>query len=64
MVGTRAAPIRAEQAASERPDRPVSRALSAKFLALAAKSRYEAPKVVAFPIDGMNLSTTTMAGNL
>jgi len=64
MVGTRAAAARAEQAESERPNGPTSRQPSAKFRALVAKSRYEAPKVVAFPIDGMNLSTTTMAGNL
>lgn len=63
MVGTRVASVRAEPAQSKRPISAASRAL-AKFRALAAKSRYEAPKVLSFPIDGMNLSTTTMAGNL
>ena len=64
MVGTRVASVRAEMAETKRPISAASRAPSAKLRALAAKSRYEAPKVVSFPIDGMDLSATTMAGNL
>jgi len=64
MVGTRVASVHAEPAQSQRSVSAASRAPSDKLRALAAKSRYETPKVVSFPIDGMDLSPTTMAGNL
>jgi hypothetical protein len=64
MVGTRVASVRAEPADAKRPISAASRAPSVALRALVAKSRYETPKVVSFPIDGMDLSPTTMAGNL
>jgi hypothetical protein len=40
-----------------------SRPLPLKVHALFAKAKYQAPKVLSFPIDGMTVSSVTFAGN-
>jgi hypothetical protein len=39
------------------------RPLPLKVHALLAKAKYQPPKVVSFPIDGMTVSSVTFAGN-
>jgi len=41
----------------------VSRPLPLKVHGLFAKAKYQPPKVVSFPIDGMTVSPVTFAGN-
>lgn len=63
MIGSAAAEKRDDQGKAGRNAAPASR-LSPKLRALVAKTNYEAPKVVAFPIGGMRTSVITLAGNL
>ena len=64
MIGTAAAEKRDDQVRAGRAGAPAARRLSPGLRALVAKTKYEAPKVVSFPMDGLNVTTITMAGNV
>jgi hypothetical protein len=51
------------EVAIDRPASVASRPLPPKVHALFAKAKYQAPKVLSFPIDGMTVSSVTFAGN-
>lgn len=61
MIGTAAAEKRNDQV---KVGRVGARRLSPELRALVARTKYEAPKVVSFPMDGLNVTTITMAGNV
>ena len=64
MIGTAAAEKRNDQVIVGRVGSPGARRLSPELRALVARTKYEAPKVVSFPMDGLNVTTITMAGNV
>jgi hypothetical protein len=64
MIGSVAAEKRDDQVRVGRVGAPATRRLSPGLRALVARTNYEAPKVVAFPMDGMRMSVITLAGNL
>ena len=45
------------------PGSVAPRPLPLKVHALFAKAKYQAPKVLSFPLDGMTVSSVTFAGN-
>ncbi len=59
MIGTAAAEKRDDQGKVGAPVRKLSQGLRA----LVARTNYQAPKVLAFPMDGLRISTITLAGN-
>jgi len=62
MIGSAAAEKRDDQGGVKLVVAPATRKLSPGLRALVARTNYEAPKVVAFPMAGMNATTITMAG--
>jgi hypothetical protein len=64
MIGTAAAEKRDDQVRAGQAGAPATRRLSPGVRALVARTKYEAPKVVSFPMDGLNVTAITMAGNL
>ena len=64
MTGSAAAKKREPDVGRDRPGSPATRGLSPGLRALLDKTKYEPPKVVAFPMDGLNVTAITMAGNV
>ena len=64
MSGSSAAEKHVPNVGRSRPGSPATRNLSPGLRALLEKTNYEAPKVVAFPMDGLNVTTITMVGNV
>jgi hypothetical protein len=61
MIGSAAAEKRDDQV---KVGAHAARGLSPGLRGLVAKTKYEAPKVLSFPMDGLNVTTITMAGNV
>ena len=64
MVGSAAAAKRDDKFGDPQVGAPDARAVPPRVRELVGKAKYESPKVVAFPLDGMNASVITLSANM